>query len=101
MSVEMTIRFRCGEEIETVTGDYCGIEMGPSLARNFITLQTGKPQFRFVALFSIIDIECNEIPEDFVVPVEEMLSVVQMHKADFEQEIARRNTEVEWSGDVG
>ena len=88
--VEMTVRYVCGKEIETVAGEFVGVELGP-LASICLPLKVDEG-WRFVAFDAIVDIACKEIPEALIVPVQRMVDAVEMHRSDFEHELERRKS---------
>lgn len=89
--VEMTVRYSVDRnEIDTVTGEFVGVEIGP-LASICLPLKTDEG-WVFISFSRVIDIVCTEIPEQFVVSVQHMIDSIEMHKADFENELERRKT---------
>jgi len=99
--VEMTVRYEVGRgAIETVTGDFVPIELGP-LPRRFLSLKTSDG-WRFISFGVIVDVVCDDIPEVFIVSLQHMEKAITMHRADFEHEIEQRELtdEPENTGDA-
>ena len=86
--VEMVVRYACGKEIETVAGEFVGVELGP-LASICLPLKLDEG-WRFISFEAIVDIACEKIPEALIVPVQRMVDAIEMHRSDFEHELERR-----------
>ena len=86
--VEMKVRYYVSRDIqEEVVGEFAGVELGP-LPSLFLPLRIGET-WKFISFSAIIDIECDTLPEEFVVSVASMLETVNMHRQMYETEKTR------------
>ena len=86
--VEMKVRYYVTRDIqEEVVGEFAGVELGP-LPSLFLPLRV-EDKWKFISFSAIIDIECETLPEEFVVTVEKMLETVNMHRQMYESEKTR------------
>ena len=86
--VEMKVRYYVTRDIqEEVVGEFAGVELGP-LPSLFLPLRV-EDKWKFISFSAIIDIECETLPEEFVVTVDSMLETVSMHRQMFETEKTR------------
>ena len=86
--VEMKVRYYVTRDIqEEVVGEFAGVELGP-LPSLFLPLRV-EDKWKLISFRAIIDIECETLPEEFVVTVDSMLETVSMHRQMFETEKTR------------
>tara|TARA_R110002020_G_scaffold67434_5_gene177090 strand:- start:10757 stop:11080 length:324 start_codon:yes stop_codon:yes gene_type:complete len=86
--VEMKVRYYVTRDIqEEVVGEFAGVELGP-LPSLFLPLRV-EDKWKFISFSAIIDIECDTLPEEFVVTVDKMLETVNMHRQMYETEKTR------------
>ena len=93
MSIEMTVRYEVGfgGNVESVTGVFLGgVELGP-LPSRVLPLKVDD-QWRLISLACIVDIVCGDIPDAFLIPLQEIVDAIEMQRTDFQHEVERRRS---------